>query len=399
LRQQARDDVFRKRILQGPKSYTLRQLGAFGSDLGVIACFFSSPWKDVSPDIKEAEHAWVLAEAAFALRSLGRLSESLGPMRAGLEKLTTGRNWRQAGIAAGNLSELELLLGEVTGALRDAALAVTYTDRNDDLGQRMGKRATRADALHQAGRRAEAEKDFREAEQIQKPHQPGSPLLYSMRGFRYCDLLLGAAERAAWQIILSRNHGPHHSTVNLVNSCRSVFERATQTLKWEEEMPDAPLLDFALCHVTLGRAALYQAILEGEAAEGDSSHHDRWGTARRQLETAVTRLRHAGTAPHIPRGLLSRAVLRHLDEASTGLESAQADIDDAWEIAERGPMRLHMADIHLHRARLFFREAKYPWDSPAADLAAARKLIERCGYGRRLEELADAEAVVLSKRD
>jgi len=55
-------------------------------------------------------------------------------------------------------------------------------------------------------------------------------------------------------------------------------------------------------------------------------------------------------------------------------------------------MRLHMADIHLYRARLFFREKEYPWESPAADLAAAEKLINDCGYHRRDEELADAKA-------
>ena len=36
-------------------------------------------------------------------------------------------------------------------------------------------------------------------------------------------------------------------------------------------------------------------------------------------------------------------------------------------------MKLHMADVHLHRARLF-RECKpYPWGSVEKDLAAARK--------------------------
>jgi hypothetical protein len=60
-------------------------------------------------------------------------------------------------------------------------------------------------------------------------------------------------------------------------------------------------------------------------------------------------------------------------------------------------MQLHMADIHLYRARLFgslkfeVRSVKYPWESPQADLAAARTLIEQCGYHRRDEELADAE--------
>jgi hypothetical protein len=58
-------------------------------------------------------------------------------------------------------------------------------------------------------------------------------------------------------------------------------------------------------------------------------------------------------------------------------------------------MRLFMADIHLHRARLFFREQSHPWPGgPRADLAAARKLIEECGYWRRKEELEDAEGVI-----
>jgi len=49
-------------------------------------------------------------------------------------------------------------------------------------------------------------------------------------------------------------------------------------------------------------------------------------------------------------------------------------MDEAWEIAERGPMRLHMADVLLHRSRLFRDKAA---------LADARKLIEQVGYWRR----------------
>ena len=75
----------------------------------------------------------------------------------------------------------------------------------------------------------------------------------------------------------------------------------------------------------------------------------------------------------------------------------RADLDEAWDIAERGPMRLHLADIHLHRARLFFREKPYPWNSPQADLAAAEQLINDCGYHRRDEELADAKQAILGQ--
>jgi hypothetical protein len=67
-------------------------------------------------------------------------------------------------------------------------------------------------------------------------------------------------------------------------------------------------------------------------------------------------------------------------------------------------MKLRMADIHLYRARLFRGQRaedkgqstesgnqKYPWESPQADLAAAAKLINECGYHRRDGELADAK--------
>jgi hypothetical protein len=39
-------------------------------------------------------------------------------------------------------------------------------------------------------------------------------------------------------------------------------------------------------------------------------------------------------------------------------------------------------------------DVKYPWESPLADLAEARRLIETCGYHRRDEELADAEQAI-----
>ena len=66
--------------------------------------------------------------------------------------------------------------------------------------------------------------------------------------------------------------------------------------------------------------------------------------------------------------------------------------------------RLFIADIHLHRARLFGRrkdedgrvnDEEYPWQSVEHDLAEARRLIEKHGYGRRIEELEDAEQALL----
>jgi hypothetical protein len=156
------------------------------------------------------------------------------------------------------LSDLELTLGEVAEAVRDAKQSVTYADRSGDAFQRMGKRSTHADALHQAGRRAEAEARFREAEQIQAEDQPEYPLLYSLQGFRYCDLLLDAPERAAWQQMQKSEVRGERSEFG--EACRAVSERAKKMFEWR--VPNDSLLTIALDHLTSGRAALYEAILD-----------------------------------------------------------------------------------------------------------------------------------------
>jgi hypothetical protein len=153
------------------------------------------------------------------------------------------------------------------------------------------------------------------------------------------------------------------------------------------------LLDVALNHLTLGRAELFAKILGGGSGVSPlNQKRKQRRDASAILDAAVTGLRRSGNMDDLPHGLLSRAWLRSLTAARTGPESAQADLDEAWEIAERGPMRLFMADIHLYRARLFHGVKPYPWESPQEDLAAARKLIEESGYWRRKEELEDAEA-------
>jgi hypothetical protein len=121
--QKACDEVYFDRILRGKGRdgfYSTKRLGAIGADLGAVACFFDPPWSHVSPALTEADRAWLLSEAAMRLRALGRLTETVEPMRAGLEMLVNRDEWKRAAGSAGNLSELELTLGDLAGALRDA---------------------------------------------------------------------------------------------------------------------------------------------------------------------------------------------------------------------------------------------------------------------------------------
>jgi tetratricopeptide (TPR) repeat protein len=391
LQQEACDRVYWDRILRGQEFYSTRKLGAFGSDLGAVACFFETPWSRVSPALTEVWQTWLLNQSAFRLRALGRLTEALEPMRAGIEGAARLGDWKNAAQAASNLSELELTLGEVATAVKDAEQSVTYADRSGDASMRMIMRPAHADALHQAGRRTEAEARFREAEQMQADFQPQYPLLYSVRGFKYCDLLLAEAEREA-----GKAQGEAKQEA-LLAKCRAVSERAAQTLKWVTTQNW--LLDIALDHLTLGRAALYAAILEsrgrrGESAPPSPASQPGFASAATEIDHAVSGLRRAGAVEFLVRGLLTSAWLRSLTGPAAGPDSARSDLDEAWEIAERGSMPLFQADIHRYRARLFHHAKPYPWQSPQHDLAEARRLIVKHGYLRRKEELEDVEAAL-----
>jgi tetratricopeptide (TPR) repeat protein len=378
MQQEARDKVYRDRILRGTGPggfYSARKLGAFGAELSAVACFFETPWSRVSPNLRPTDRAWLLNTAAFMLRALGRLAEALEPMRAAVESRVATEDWANATIVASNLSELELTLGEVESAIHDAEAAVAYSDRSGDALQRSAGRATHAAALHQAGQKAEARKLFAEAEAM----QPRYPLLYSLRGFQYCDVMLAAVERAASRIML--DDGQASSSSELLDACQAAFRRSMRILGWANALSGVPLLDISLIQLTLARAVLYHAILRGEAPTGE------------HMKEALDFVRRAGQQDYLPRALLTHALFR----AATGaFDGAREDLDEAYEIAERGPMKLHLADIHLHRARLFglraIRPSAYPWTTPRADLDAATRLIDQCGYGRRREELADAEA-------
>jgi hypothetical protein len=145
---------------------------------------------------------------------------------------------------------------------------------------------------------------------------------------------------------------------------------------FEWQKPAVSLLTIALDHLTLARAALVRAILAHPAPQQslDLPH----------LVAAVDGLRNAGRLDYLPKGLLT-AALDHFVRGDAA--SARTALDQAQEIAERGPMPLYFADIHLHRARLFHDRA---------ELARARDLIEKHGYGRRKQELDDAEAAAAS---
>jgi tetratricopeptide (TPR) repeat protein len=360
--QEAFREVYRRRIQRGEEFHSTSKLGAFGADLGALAGMFEEPWRRPVASLGEAVQAFVLAAAGFRLRALGRLKEAVEPMRAALEAVVDQPDWNNAMRYSGNLSELYLTLGRIGEAIDCAKQSVNLADRSEGAFERMVNQTTLANALHQAGRASEAQALFQEAERMQKGDQPEYPLLYSLRGYHYCELLLA--------------RGKHEE----------VIERVTQTLEWESKR--LGLLNIALDHLSLGRALLLAAQAEGTDAYKKACAH---------LDLAVDGLREAGSMDHLPRGLLARAELYLFtgDHADAG-----AALNEALDIATRdpaGPMKLHVTDCHLGYARLALAEEKP--EVARDELAQARALIKETGYHRRDEELAELEESVEGPRD
>jgi tetratricopeptide (TPR) repeat protein len=343
--QEALKEVYWARIRRRNEAYSTHMLGAFGADLAALAGLFDPPWDKPVATLTEENQAWILACAAYDLRALGRLREAVAPMQAGLERRVAQESWENAAISAGSLSELQLALGGVAEAVAMGEASIEHAERAEDATQLIVSRTVLGDALHQAGEAARAQALFEAAEALQA--EPQYPRLYSVYGYRYCDLLA-------------------------LDSAAEVRERAEYALKIDREIGD--LLSIALDHLSLGRAAL--ALAEP-------------GEAKAQLDQAIDGLRRSGNMDDLPRGLLARAALfRKTGDPS----AAQRDLDEAMRIARRSEMRLFQCDAHLEYARLAL--AQNDREKAREHVAEARRLVEDTGYGRRRPEVEALEAEV-----
>jgi hypothetical protein len=370
-------EVFQKRVLRGRQSYSTKVLGAIATDLSAVASFFDCPWVKVGP-LTKRNQTWLLIEAADRLKSLGRLADALQPAILGTNMAAELRDWAQATRGASVLVPLELTLGRISNAVTNGRLAISFADRSGLIYTRVSRRAQLADALNRAGFRTEAEAIFREAETMQAAIVPRYPQLRDIHGFHFSELLLADAERLAWRQFV----GPERikNWTEEVDNCHTVAERVARIFQWRDapgwKHDFDPVISIALDHLTFGRASLYRAILENAAS---------WVPRRTlelpkaEIDSAMNGLRASGHLDQLPQGLVTRAWLRVLEN---DFAAAGDDLNEASEIANRASMKLMMADVLLHRARLF-RDKE--------SLAKARAIVDSCGYGRRAQEIVDVE--------
>jgi hypothetical protein len=350
--------LYIRRVLRGTENYSIRKLGAFGADLSALSVFFSNPWTDVPKGVSEFDRSILGNQSAFYLRALGRLEEARAPFADSLEACCSDERWDAAAIRALNLSELSLTLGDVSSSVLQGEQSVELADRSGDAFKRKTTRARLGAALHANGRmkdeggRMKQEEDssfasaaFREAEAMQQEWQPQYPLLYSVSGYQYCDLLLESPDRhrpdqaqrrsgesadsvdagTSLRSVRPATEPADESPEQAIARIREVRNRAETTLKIAETAL-VGILNQALDHLTLGRTYLAEAELQtepirnrgldqgvdGESAETAKPEASACGSlqqAEQHLNQSVSLLRQSGQQDHLPRGLLHRAAL------------------------------------------------------------------------------------------
>lgn len=381
--QEAFDKIYKPRILRGEEYYSTSTLGAFGSELTALASFFEHPWDRPSSSLTSEAQTLIFNETGFCLRALGRLTEAVQLLQARLQTYVTQKRWDDASITAGYLSELSLTLGEVERALSFGERSIRFADESHDALLRLSKLTTLADALHQAGRFEESAEMFHKAEVIQAENLPEHPLLYSLRGYQYFDLLLSQVEpkdgsgldRFATAVEESEEARQFHQV------CQEVRERVRRTLEWTTGRLE--FLTTALNDLILGRVFLGLAVTAPRPAGAENEDLIQ---AMKHLDRAADGLGQHRREDILPVALLTRAAFRRL---TGNLDGAKADLAEALEIVERGSMRLHACDAHIEGARLCLQQE----DNEAArrHLAQARKLVDETGYRRREREVSYLE--------
>ncbi len=381
------NEVFEQRILQKQSLYSVMRLGAVQSDMGAMAGFFSSfsPPK-LNPKVETSAGGFLLKHLGYCLRAAGRLHDAENSLEAASNVYREANDLPETVVVLGLLCSTRTLLGNLPGALKTAEEQLKLLEPGALWWVKFTALSRLAEISSYIRPYSECIPLFDAAFDTFCPQ--GEDREKSIKSFYS---MVKDNEQARSSIIGSLSRwGEFCVASGAIEQAIIWAEFVEKLMREEPEFPSE--LHKGLMSLFVGQAYLAQLESPLFSDAGDESRRAAMiHQARRRVDDALKWLRSGSRMHELPRALFASAKLRFLEAGYSDFDRAKADLEEAWEIARRGPMKLFLADIHLHRARLFFRVEKYPWISPQADLAAARKLIEECGYRRPKEALAAAE--------
>lgn len=256
----------------------------------------------------------------------------------------------QLGVAFRYRSECLLLMGRIEEAMRVAQEALAYEDRCGINTYQVATRTILGSAFHMAGNPKEALTWFNAAEQLQ--HEL-APILYSIRGFRFCDFLLDCGRAHAVE-----------------KRARKMWHYATDS-RWQKKLQGLGRVDAGLSRVLWGAAL---------------GHRGKVDSASRYLAEGIEILREAQRTEYLLAGLLFQAdFLLSINRPKTAKPAldevaSEARHDEMWRLETDCKIlaaRCAMAVNERKKAKTLIREV--------------RDVVEQMGYWRRKEMLRQLE--------
>ncbi|MBE9592558.1 MAG: hypothetical protein IMF19_03680, partial [Proteobacteria bacterium] len=187
------DEVFNNiywgKIHRGKKHFVLHSLGAWETDLSLVRTFFQEDDLSQMPLVSEkSNQSWLINTAGLALLAIGRPKEAEEPFLSGVKMAIEDKNWENASVGYFNLTILQFQSGEFESGLESAKKALDAADKADSIVDIINPKAYLAWILHLMGKDKEAEKGFKEADELSIEIEGNR--LRTFSGVRYADFLI-----------------------------------------------------------------------------------------------------------------------------------------------------------------------------------------------------------------
>jgi tetratricopeptide (TPR) repeat protein len=184
-------EIYWEKICRRVEGFITHKLGAWQTDLALVRTFFPEGDLSQMPLVsKKSDQSWLLNEAGLTLLNTGQPKEGEELFKRKLKMNVKERQWGPASMGYQNLADLQFRSGELKLGLENAKKALDASEKaksNSDNYIRNSK-AYLAWILHLLGKSEEADKEFRQADELEE--KISGYRLYSHRGVNYANFFL-----------------------------------------------------------------------------------------------------------------------------------------------------------------------------------------------------------------
>jgi tetratricopeptide (TPR) repeat protein len=267
------EDIYWVKIHRRDKYFITQKLGAWETALSLVKTFFpEGDLSQMSLVSKKGNQSWLLNEAGLVLFCTGRPKEGRNLLIRRINLAIEDKIGGAVYVGYLNLFDIQFRTGELESGLESAKKALDAAEKAKSDSDIINSKAYLAWVLHLMGKGEEAEKEFREADELQI--KISGHRLYSGWGVDYADFLLSIkkideaveltkqnleiGQRNNWPTIISRcqrclgaierRRGNHdEAKVHLQNALEIARKVGVPDIEIEA------LLEYGRLHLDIGR--------------------------------------------------------------------------------------------------------------------------------------------------